>query len=234
MTYKTPNKFNSLPSIKINSYWAEKNPFEVIVEVIFLGQFELAGYYNRVGAKSRIITALIQCTWSSAALFAIGSTLDHYEIIRSNSESIVSICAVIGAIFGATYFREMKDIHNKWEYLSATFNEIVKVPPIRHGLRKYNQREHLAACLAHDLLTMNMWAHRSFRSFFKEIVEKAIIHESSGDISNAIERLTSIAESGINYKDVKELISNYLEAQRPESDKPGVAFLKIVSEPSAV
>jgi hypothetical protein len=140
---------------------------------------------------------------------------------------------VLLAIFGAAFYREMKDIHNKFDYLAKLFNDVVKTEPtISSGTPKentYHQREHLLACLSHDILIMNMWAHKSFKFLFKETLEKTVIYDrlrTHGEASSVlvISDLEKIADNGVSYSEARRLISDYLEYLRPKCDRPDHLF----------
>ena len=221
MTYEKSKKFDDLKKIKITNFRKEKHWFEKLVEILFLGQGEWTGYYNKIGAKQRVIAALVQTIWSASILVLF------IYILKDQSEkiNIVNACGLMAAIFGAAFFREMKDIHNKWDYLAKTFNDIIKLNANDDRL-KYSQRDHLAACLAHDILTMNMWAHRSFRSFFKEILLKAVIGRHRSNPSEITRLMEEIAQNGITFESAESLVEDYLESVRAETDRP---HLKLVA-----
>lgn len=227
MAPNVPKTYKDLPNIKITSLYRDKNWLEVLVEFLFLGQSQWTGYYNSIGAKRRVIAALIQTGWSITLLATAGLTLLESSKLIDKS-NVVNACGIIAAIFGATFFREMKEIHSKWDYLAKTFNDIIKLPPPpKDGTtptdeKKYSPRDHLAACLAHDILVMNMWAHRSFRAFFKEIIVKAVIKRHEVNPTEITRQLEEIAKNGIDLRRVESLIQDYLEDVRDDTDRPHV------------
>lgn len=233
MAYQVPDDYRKLRKVKINRYLAEKNWFETRVEQIFLGQIELFGYYNRIGAKKRIGAAIVQTIWSSGILIGIAAALRWLnESLFSAPVSVVHALALVAAIFGAAFYREMKDIHNKWDYLAKTFNDVIKLPSESKSQSDeatvpYSQRDHLGACLAHDILTMGMWGHRSFRSFFLEVLEKAVALKIQHP-EKIQSQLEGIAASGIDFSLADEWISEYIESVRPKTDLP-----KLRSVPAA-
>lgn len=230
MQYITPKEFSdsNLKSIKLTEYNKEKNWFVVFLECFFLFQFEFSGYYNRINGKLRIFSAAIQTFWASVALVILISFIkfafhkDHefsMTVDKLEIEKILGIAGLIALIFGANFIREMKDIHSKFDYLAKLFNDIVKIKPLEPlSLNEYNQREHLLTCLAHDILTMNMWAHSSFRAVFKEVIEKAVIYECRNELHLLETRLINIAKDGITHSRAKTLIEDYLEFNRSKSD----------------
>jgi hypothetical protein len=226
MQTRTPQDFQKLDRIAINHFYEGKNLFEVLIENLVLGQVGVFGYYNHLGAKRRIVAAAIQTFWSVAAMYYLGEWMQGFEINPKQPiqpfyiANILNACGLIAAIFGAAFFREMKDIHNKWDYLAKTFNDTIKLPPKYSDDLAYNPRDHLSACLAHDILTMNMWAHRSFRAFFKEMLEKAVREKHKNNELEINNQLLSIAQNGIAFADADELITFYLESKRHSSDRP--------------
>lgn len=230
MPYKTPKEFSdsNLKFIKLTEYNKDKHWFVVFIEYVILFQIEFSGYYNKINGKRRIFAAIAQTLWASGALvflvptirFILGQRHEFsWEFSDSEIEKILGIGGLIALVFGANFIREMKDIHNKFDYLAKLFNEIVKLKPLdKLSLTEYNQREHLLACLAHDILTMNMWAHSSFRSVFKEVIEKAMIYESRNELHLLETRLINIAKDGITHSKAKKLIEDYLEFNMSKSD----------------
>ncbi len=235
LNYTSPPSFEALRFISIERVLQGKDSLEKFIEVVLLGQFELAGYYNRVSAKLRFFSALIQTIWATFFLVMLVKAVRQigYTNLDDPLLNSVALCALISAIFGATYLREMKDIHNKWDYLARTFNDVIKLDTPTNTATTYSRREHLAASLAHDILVMNMWAHRSYRSFFKEILEKSVIYQCRGDHAKIHSRLTVIAAGKIDYVETQVLISDYLESLRPAADKPNIVSRQFVAPNSS-
>lgn len=241
MPYKISKKFENLKHIKITKLHKDKFWLTTVVEHALLFQFGFTGYYNTIDSKRRIVSAMGQTIWAIIVLNLIRVIFNyifvtnyHVSFKISNQlsyKNYAGIAGVVAAIFGANFIREMKDIHNKFDYLAKLFNDVIKIKPIQFkkiNHQEYNQREHLAACLAHDILIMNMWAHRSFQGVFKDIFEKAIIldlyNKKQFSETTIEEMLNNIADHGIDLSEVKRLISNYVEHWRDESDKPETFF----------
>lgn len=218
--YQTPKPYLNLCEIYINDppvkHW----------ETVFLGKSSLSGHWNNISGPKRILAAVIQTFWSALALtliLVIG--FQFHRVDDWKAEQPIGFLTLITGIFGATFYHERTTIHEKWQYLAATFNSILQIDPpagngSKSGIGKYSIREHMLACLAHDILTMEMWAHRSFRAAFKEALERAIIHSVKGNPVIAYGKLEQIAIYGIDYDVAKDLISDYIDALLPFEDRP--------------
>ncbi|MDX9731668.1 MAG: hypothetical protein RBT63_07855 [Bdellovibrionales bacterium] len=225
MGYVSPPEFVVLKQIRITNFRSEKNCVEKTVEMLFLGQGEWFGYYNKIGAKKRILAAFVQTFWAVLAVVGLAWGLGLFMPESDDMKS--SMVGILVAVFGATLWREMKDIYGKWDYLAKVFNDVVKTPPLKvrshQGVLNggmYSIREHLAACLAYDILTMNMWAHRSFRKFFAEMLEKAIADKYMEQPHIVIDTLSSIAKDGIAFSEASGLLGGYIESLRHPQDRP--------------
>lgn len=131
------------------------------------------------------------------------------------------IVRFFGTIFAFVAVLEVGSYYQKWKYLSDLFNSAIKEVPFPHwdnGSRKYSCREHLVACLAMDILVMNMWDHRSFAPVFKETLEKAVYVSSNFDSNVYRSNLDGILTSG-DIKQVKRYLSDYVDWCRPEFDR---------------
>ena len=175
MNYIENESFKKSNFIKVKNY----RPFWSLstwIEGVLLLHYSCTGYFNEINAKKRIFAAIWQTFMATLAVFIIYDFFKNRCFFNSDPPNSMNIIAFISAIFGATFFREMKDIHNKFSYLAGIFNDIIKIDPIKNAdNNSYNKREHLLSCLGHDILIMSMWSHKSFKSVFKDILEKAVL-----------------------------------------------------------
>ena len=177
--YTSPSSWKLLKHVKITLPPICPNETD-----FWLGHFECFGYKNKVSGPKRLFAAIFQTGLGIAVSGIIISLLvvnlrinfSPSAPTQIDQQAFVSVCTVIATFLGAVFWREQSDLHQKWQYLADLFNRIVELHPPEND-SVYNMREHLLIGLAHDTLTMGMWAHRSFRTSFKEALERSIIFE---------------------------------------------------------
>lgn len=206
--YETPQAFRDLRSIKVRNAWS-------FFEVFLLGRFEIFGYRNLPSGKMRVFAAFIQTVWVSILLavffgFLLGVARKFGYPVNPNNGLMeqgvfATLFVVVATVFGATFWREQSDLYERWQYLAALFNQIVLTDP-PEGREGYDKREHLWSCFAHDLLVMEMWAHKSFRGAFCDLMERSVIFDHNGDIENASAHLKSLAREGVDYSTVMRAV----------------------------
>jgi len=226
MKYQTSVEYENMQVVKIIKPLSMLSGFERVFETVFLAQFEIVGFHNKVSVKRRMASAAIQTFWSTILLHVIGTILIQLNTI-SDKGSATSMVALVAGIFGATFYREFMDVRGKWLYLANLFNEVVKQSLPTDALNSYNRRVHLSAFLSHDILIMGMWSHASFKEFFKETLEKAVLYRCNGNVDVTHRELERIARDGIEIKEAKTIIGNYIDFLRPTEDKVGHIFRTI-------
>jgi len=220
--YQTPASFQKIKFVKLTNIPKTYRDY-------FSGHVEFCGYDNKVSGKNRIFAALIQAAifflFVSALIYAL-----HWLLTRSTDlvlsapqtldhEALISFVALVSTAFGAIYWREVSTYYNRWSYLGNLFNQAIVVDPIKPGLKnQYNKREHLLACLAHDLFIMGMWSHDSFRLTFVDIIEKAVIVDREFRVTEIIVELDRIASHGIDHVEAERIITNYTGYLAPKGD----------------
>ncbi len=237
MTGIVKRNFDEITHIELKNYRPSMfRSLESFFEMVVLGHIESFGYFNKIGPKRRVLAALLQTLWSM--MFLGLATLCFHKFWNNSCEcdrsidleGYIGFAALLAAIFGANFVRESRDVYSKFDYLAGVFNSIIQLDANKEILEynNANKREHLLGCLAHDLITMNMWAHRSFTGIFNEVIKKAVIldlHKNGvlGSHTLAL-KLEAIASHGINTDDAKDLISRYIEEFKPRSTTPEALF----------
>lgn len=97
------------------------------------------------------------------------------------------------------YANLWKDYHSKWSYCSSLYNEIIK-----QNCEKVQRN--LISNFAIDLLCLDMWAHRSFYSSFRNSVEEAIEHKYQDCQSCQITKLNS---GNFSENEIAEILEDY-------------------------
>lgn len=193
-------------------------------------RYEFCGYRNgTAGALGRLYQAFFVALTSTLLLvFSVAifksffqpDSIIEYALKLLNQRGwnlLTSFCS----IFAFVAALEISSYYQKWKYLSDLFNSIIKTEAVPHwektGEKKYSQREHLNACLAIDILVLEMWSHRSFFPVFKETLEKSIYAKSKFDQNLFILNLQSI-DKVAEFEDIKTYLSSYIDYSRPKED----------------
>jgi hypothetical protein len=174
-------------------------------EPIVLGKAHLTGHWNWVSGPRRGLAALWQTALSLIALnifikigVAYGFFKNPYPM---ENDVFIGTIAIVVSIFGATFINERASLHEKWQYLANTFNLVLGMPP---GVR----RNHMEACLLHDILTLEMWAHRSFRAVFKDGIEQALRLEHQS-VDKWREEMVLTGDGKLTHSRALQIIGNY-------------------------
>jgi hypothetical protein len=135
----------------------------------------------------------------------------------------MGLIAIIAGVFGATAIRERSAMHEKWRYLAELFNILIQTDPGQ-------KRNHIEACLAYDILTMEMWAHKSFRYMFKEILFEALRAEGTYP-SLSGKQLEKKIENGIEYREAERVLAKLTEKRAPRGLQNGKRYLASTPSP---
>ncbi len=223
--YRSPKAFENQESIALKDYktkWIEK---------VFLGHVACFGYEHKISGKRRIIAALIQTLWGSFLLISLivvsfwllSHTAWPVNLKLSSTEvgidqqSFSALILAIAAMFGAAFWREQKDMHEKWRYLADQFNRIteIKVDDPLSFCNEARRKEQLLVCLIIDCIVMGMWGHESFSATFKDVLEKATIYKYRGRLNDVETDLEKAANGSLSYDYVCETLYSYLCALKP-------------------
>lgn len=214
----------------------------------FFFHWELFGFWNRPSGKLIALSALAQAFCLSLIIIAVG--VAYYKVLRgwfggqnpifngfepvicgqsgelkansnggTDQQAFLAFLILLVSSFGAIYWQELGRFYAKWAYLAALFNRVIEIDPAA-GAKGYRKREHLNACMASDMLVMGMWAHKSFRESFRDLLEKAVLYRFRNDISLAQKELEAIANHGLPYRSAKEFIGDYIEYLLADEDRP--------------
>lgn len=207
-----PTKDDDRIFIRANSPDTPKKILENIIEYFLLLKTTRMGYRNSPSGNIRIIPTFWTTTFISAFLFCLFTALNKLEpafIIgkkdQSLDETYLLIVTSFMALWLGLYWKEKKDLHEKWRYLAELYNQIISTPPGKVK-SQFSGRESLRVALALDLLTMGMWGHTSFNSIFEAVLVEAYSHEHK--VSH-MEALGFLLENGIAFNDAEEYISRY-------------------------
>lgn len=155
--------------------WKNGKKLHFLIERLIL--FKWQCFKNNPRGNNLVIRAVFIATLIPAYMlllmwllnFFFGITDFYSGAIREKfdfhhyKEYLLPLLAVIIVIYGSIW----KDFHSKWEYCSNLFNDILKC----------NDEEvvsNLCASLSIDLITLDLWAHRSFKETFHEELITAI------------------------------------------------------------
>lgn len=217
---KIPSEWKKLKKLQV------KKEFKLPDKVLF--RFERFGHRNGTAGIPRVYQALafalcLTCVGVLAVTFvdAIVNSNDFLTIFKDVKLS--KTISFGGSVFAFVAALEIGSYYQKWKYLAELFNSVIKLeakPVKTRYCDHYSQREHLAACLASDVVCMEMWNHRSFLPFLKETIEKAVLVEAGFDEAVFTMRLACYAK-GIDDEELERLLSNYIDWNRPFVDRIG-------------
>lgn len=183
-----------------------------LLEKIFLGRFQWCGYENNPSNSLRLIASIIQTLWACLALWITTSivlSITNNHIVIKTDSAIVSITGVIALILSACIVSERANLYAKFNYLALLFNDIIKVEIATPNLC------HRVGCLAHDILVMEMWNHRSFNAAFNEALIWAVLVKHNYSLEIAVRDLNEYKIEGIKYEEAKELIAELITVTAP-------------------
>lgn len=171
---------NGNNNIKLNMNKQPNNDwFNPIFDKWFLGRSDSYGYYNKPSANLRLFAALHSTLLISiffALLAILANTFIDSNLVagsdgKPRSETEINlILGFLGLWFGM-FWKEKKDLHDKWKYLADLYNKFLQEPPINPNIpSKFSVREPLRVALALDCLVMGMWAHKSFYEVFEHVL----------------------------------------------------------------
>lgn len=226
VTYLAQCEFRDKKYIKVIK--RPKGYFDCIIKSLLLGHSS-SSYSNKISGWKQLKAAIIQTVWCSLLLcffvFML-SGVSYFDICekvcsgRGFEQGLYSsVIGIIVAVFGAAFWRERRDVIRRWRFLADAFNLIIQVEPPK-GSCDYNKREHFFATYGHDILTLEMWSHRTFRSSFKDIIERSNLYARNYNIEESNNFLARYARDGIDYDEAVTIISKYIVSLLPVSDKP--------------
>ncbi len=191
-------------------------------------RLECFGHRNKAAGMPRVYQAmaLALCLTSAGVLIVTVAGVilnDETFLYVLRNIDLSRTIGFGGSVFVFAAALEIGSYYQKWKYLAELFNSVIKLEakPVKTRYHdNYSQREHLAACLASDVVCMEMWNHRSFFPFLKETMEKAVLVEAGFDEAVFTMRLVKYTR-GIDDKELERVLSNYIEWNRPIADKIG-------------
>lgn len=139
-----------------------------LVEYFVLNRYSFFGYKNHVKSNLRIMSSFMLTIFISISAVIFIKVITGWEEHCFN----LSVKEIFTLFFGfllSSFIIERKSLYEKWMYLSGVFNKIVENECKDVEAEDYTA---LRACLALDILDMEMWSHASFRGFFKGEVDK--------------------------------------------------------------
>jgi hypothetical protein len=179
-------------------------------ELWILGRWCWAGYGRLLSGHRRLFAAAWQTIVVLSLYVGVFKAFGYYQLSK---DDFLWVLGAVSAFFGAAFLREHRDYVSKWNYLANLFNNVVQIP---HSDVGYDQREHLLACLVWDILTMEMWAHRSFHVCVRDVICRAAFLLKGADSISHLERAVN---SGIGMEEVKNLVSSYIEEKAPKKER---------------
>lgn len=194
-----------------------------IIERFILLKLSPFGYWDNVNIHSRVVG------------FGLSSVLISVPIVH-----IVSIWypnipdhlpTIFFTVFGTLFWQERASYYEKWKYLAALYNDIVKATPFVLGRETvvnnhFSYRKSLELAFVQDIVTMEMWSHSSyFPTFYKNINEALNFVQKKNP-----ERVFSVSD-GLSKSQILDLLEEYQdEVMKDEkSSFKDSVYLKISS-----
>lgn len=188
---------------------------EFLIETAFLQKFDRNGYYNSCSGNLRLwATFVVACLVSGMALvfagLAYGLCLHFGAAVLEVKFDFISLSAAAFVFTGfwiGLFWQEKSRIYSKWEYLAILYNDVIGRPVTSRDM--YSERDILRIALAMDILKLEMWAHSSFDSVFKEILADAIHADLKLDKATAEEEVRHLCTTGIDRKRADKYLLDY-------------------------
>ena len=156
---------------------------------------------DNVSGPKRAFAALWQTVLALLVLAIISVVAHQYgriDLEPLENDAWLGVLALISGIFGATFINERASLHSKWQYLANTYTQAIL-------MEDRAIQDHALSFLAHDILIMEMWAHKSFKQAFKDAIQESV--EKCGvHLNCAPGELDRIASEGLGFRRALEMI----------------------------
>lgn len=123
------------------------------------------------------------------------------------------------------FWREKTSHYDKWKYLATLYNSYVTTP-VTSDPSLQNNREILISSLALDLIDLDMWAHYSFRTFFKNILIKSMNKFNENPSNKPIYFDGTGTEINLSKTQARKVLQYYQHSCLPKTDFPEDKDLK--------
>lgn len=177
-----------------------------LIEFFVLNRYSVFGYRNCVGANRRLVASLMQTIFVFLGLFIIACFPDE-NVATQVLSKIETWMGIIGFFF-ASFIVERKSLYDKWIFLAQHQNQLAKLDSIF-------DRKIAEARLSLDILTMEMWSHRSFKGTFSSALKDACTKGSPGltIVSNQMKPAipNSPMTKGLAFKNIQVRLNALIE-----------------------
>ena len=211
MAVTAPDSYTKSKFIRVN----KKVTFKIFAEKLLLGRWDVLGYGNGLSGTMRMFAAGIQTIFGFAILLGVYFVLDSRGFFGPKPQSgpdvgsafatnVATTTSVLILLFTGSFIHERANLYSKWRYLADLFNSIIT---LQNASLKH--RDHILACHACDTLTLDMWAHESFRESFKLALRDAVRDKYKNDDLNYFNKLAEVARIGIGYEEALKLLGEH-------------------------
>lgn len=204
--------------ITVKKDWCH-NFINGFVDTFLLCKIDFCGYRNKPNANLRLMSTFVVSIIIGIVCFVATSALNQLELFfvtgtdaDPRSEKLITLGIASVGLWLGLFWKEKKDLHDKWHYLAVLYNEFIQQAPTQAKGQQYSSRNSLRVSLANDLLLMGMWAHNSFYPLFECALVEAYLFDQNGLDNlewNYTFALKNLIASGISEKTANDLLQKY-------------------------
>lgn len=172
--------------------------------------FKWTFFKNRPRANFILIKSILTVIILSIIIFLITEAFNKLGIRTNNEKNFLLfleknlynlLITFLGAI-SIIYWQTATIFQKKWLYCNELYNKILALD----GNDIYHH-DLLCNALAIDLLTLDLWAHRSFRDFFRDELNNAISnYKSEYILDKTIEKINN---GYLNERDAFDILESH-------------------------
>ncbi len=165
--------------------------------------FEYIVFYRWIYFKNRprgnllLLRALLSVSFFFAIYFQF---FGNIRLVLSGIEIDPAILWLVCVVGG--YWNMLSVFHQKSAHCSRIYQEILK----EVGRKNDRGAKLLSSALARELLTLDLWAHRSYSWFLRGVIDEAIMTQQPGDRAQFYSRMN---KGDVAISELRALIEGY-------------------------
>lgn len=148
----------------MNNFWSISKPVTLIDDESHQPRKGTSSSWERI-FKSFAISFASTVLVVPLLFFVFAKIINPTE--EASFDAVSNLVSIFFLLVLTVYWNIDSRFGRLWTYAATTFNDSAKI-------ENKAGRSYLRACLASDLIDMNLWQHETFSSFFKTQLKEAI------------------------------------------------------------